>query len=263
VGLQLEDGFALNPETCVPYGFRHLAIDPTNDQVLFAVMEFPGPTGAAQSSIVYRTQDGGATWATVYSFEGRITGLAVSAPNPQIVVLTTWADVLRSEDGGEPDSWQAITPAGAQGTSTVALSPHNAEVYVIGTNNQGIYYSADAGATWANNRLDGFFEQQLSPTQPEPLDPKLATAHAPGLKLRRDISAVAFAPLSEDTFYIAGTQRPRAGIGVARITQAGTHWERLPLQGLTHRNVHALTIDARERYLYAGTHDGSFGLALQ
>jgi len=263
VGLQLEDGFALNPETCVPYGFRHLAIDPTDDQVLFAVMELPDPTGAAQSAIVYRTTDGGETWATVYAVDGRVTGITISPVDPQIVVLTTWAEVLRSETGGQLDSWQAIGPDGAQGISTVALSPHRAGVYVIGTSNQGIYYSDDAGTTWANNRLNGFFEQHISPTQRERLDPKIATVHAADANLRRDISAITFAPLSEDTFYVAGTQRPRAGLGVARITQAGTYWERLPLDGLSHRNVHVLAIDAQERYLYAGTHDGSFGLALK
>ena len=102
-----------------------------------------------------------------------------------------------------------------------------------------------------------------SPSQPQPLDAEVATAHAPGLKVRRDVSVILFAPLSKDTFYVAGHQRPRASVGVARITQAGAHWERLSLDGLSHRNVFALAIDASEQYLYAGTHDGTFGLALQ
>jgi photosystem II stability/assembly factor-like uncharacterized protein len=263
VGFQLQDGFDLNPESCVPYGFRHLAIDPTNDQIVFALMEFPGPTGDAAQTRVYRTTNGGATWTTVYDVNGRITGIEVSEVDPRVVVLTTWSDILVSESGGDADSWQAITPDQAVGIRTVALSPHRAGVYVIGTGNQGIWYTADGGVTWTNNTLDGFYEQYSSPEQPEPLDPEIATAHAPDFRPRRDISVIVFAPLSEDTLYVAGSQRPRASVGVARITHAGTDWQRLPLTGLTNRNVYALAIDALERSLYAGTDDGTFGLALR
>jgi hypothetical protein len=50
---------------------------------------------------------------------------------------------------------------------------------------------------------------------------------------------------------------------VARITLGSTQWERLPLAGLSHRNVYAMAIDDSERYLYVGTNDGIFGLALR
>jgi hypothetical protein len=126
-----------------------------------------------------------------------------------------------------------------------------------------MWYTADAGASWTNNTLDGFFEQHLSPTQPERLDAEIATAYAPDATLRRNISVIAFAPQSTDTFFVAGHQRPHAGVGVARITQSGTRWQRLPLEGLTHRNVYALAIDTTEQFLYAGTNDGTFGLALK
>ena len=134
---------------------------------------------------------------------------------------------------------------------------------MVGTSSQGFWYSADAGATWTQNKLDGFFEQLLSPDEPEPLEAALATAHDPDAVPRRDIAVIVFSPIDGDTFYVAGTQRPLASVGVARITQAGTRWERLPLAGLTHRNVTAMAIDSDEQYLYVGTHDGTFGLALK
>jgi hypothetical protein len=263
VGFQLQDGFELNPESCVPYGFRHLAIDPANDQVVFAVMEIPDASGVAAQSRVYRTTDGGPTWTPVYDVDARIEGIEVSALDPSVVVLVTRAEVLASEQGGDRDSWHLITPAEAGGLRAVALSPHQAGVYVVGTSSQGFWYSADAGATWTQNKLDGFFEQHLSPDQPEPLEAALATAHDPDAVPRRDISVIVFSPIDADTFYVAGTQRPRASVGVARITQEGTRWERLPLAGLTHRNVTAMAIDSSEQYLYVGTHDGTFGLALK
>jgi photosystem II stability/assembly factor-like uncharacterized protein len=214
-------------------------------------------------SVVYRTTDGGETWNEVFRQAGKITGLQISGADPQVAVLTTWADVLRSDRGGAANTWQSIKPEGVNAIRTVALSPHRAQVYVIGTQKEGIYYTADGGATWTNNPLDGFFGQQVSPTSPQPLNAEIATAYAPGFKVRRDISVIRFAPISADTFYVAGYQRPRASVGIARITQAGTRWDRLPLEGLNHRNVFALAIDASEQYLYAGTHDGTFGLALR
>jgi hypothetical protein len=262
VGFQLEDGFALNPTSCVPYGFRYLALDPSDDRRLFAAMELPGPTGVTVQSRVYRTLDGGATWAPVYEVEANVVGIKVSALDPQIVVLATRGAVLVSESGGAADSWQEITPDEAAGIRALALSPHRAGVYVVGTGSQGFWYTADGGTTWSRNRLPGFYEQQLSAGQPELIPAELATARAPDFRLRRDVSAIVFAPISEDTFYVAGTMRPRASVGVARITLGGTHWERLPLEGLTHRNVYALAIDSAEQILYAGTHDGTFGLAL-
>jgi hypothetical protein len=54
VGFQLEGGFELNPETCLPYGFRHLALDPTDDDVVFAAQEIP----TAGAGKLYRTTNG-------------------------------------------------------------------------------------------------------------------------------------------------------------------------------------------------------------
>jgi photosystem II stability/assembly factor-like uncharacterized protein len=226
-------------------------------------MEIPDDSHDVAQSIVYRTADGGVTWTPVFSLDGQISGIEVSALDPQVVVLTTTGDVLRSTSGGAADSWESIRPEAAQGLRALALSPHRAGVYVVGTNNQGIWYTADAGATWTNNPLDGFFEQHVSATDPARLDPEIANAQAPGLVLRRNISVITFAPQSEDTFYVAGRQGARASVGVARITLGGTHWERLPLAGLSHRNVYAMAIDAAEQFLYAGTNDGIFGLALR
>jgi hypothetical protein len=202
-------------------------------------------------------------WMPIYATADVVTGIEVSTIDPRIVVLATRSDVLISEENGDPGSWHAVTPEKATGIRTIALSPHRVGVYVIGTNSQGIWYTTDGGATWMNNRLTGFFEQHLSPDQPEPLDPELATAYASDAKLRHNASVVVFAPVSEDTFYVAGTQRPHASVGVARVTQAGTRWQRLPLEGLTHRNVYALALSSSEQFIYVGTHDGTFGLALR
>jgi hypothetical protein len=255
VGFQIGHGFDLNSETCLPYGFRHLAIDPADDDVVFAAQENPD-TGAGK---LYRTTDGGATWAEVYGGSGYIEGIEVSPVDSGLVVLATRGGVYRSEQGGERGTWQEVGPPEAAGIQTLALSPHNAQVYVIGTNTQGLYYTADGGTSWTNDRLEGFFAQ-------EGLDPEVATVVNPDVKMRSDIEAIAFDPAVPDTFYVGGSQSKRASVGVARITwpkDAGQDWERLPLAGLSHRNVFDLAADSAGEFLYAGTFDGTFRLRVR
>lgn len=259
MGFQLEDGFDLNSESCVPYGFRHLAIDPTDDDVVFAAMEIP-PTDTGK---LYRTTDGGTTWSEVYSASDYITGIEVSIFDPDLVVFTTRPGVYKSEQGGAPDSWQSITPPGASGIRTIKLSPHMAQAYAIGTNDQGIYYTADGGASWTNNQLEGLFEQRLYQGSDQYLGDEIATAFNPGERMWRNILAIVFDPITPDMFYVGGTQLSRGSVGVAKITDAGQAWERLPLTGLSHRNVFDLAIDSAGEFLYAGTLNGTFRFKLR
>ena len=259
VGFQLEKGFQLNPETCVPYGFRHLAIDPTNDNILFAAMEIP----STQTGKLYRTTDGGETWSEVYSASGYITGIEISALDPDQIIFTTQTDVYKSKQGGDVDSWQMITPPESSGIRTVQLSPHKAGVYVIGTNNRGIYYTADGGITWRNNQLEDLFAQRSYQGSNQYLDAEIATAFNPGAQILRNISAIVFDPVTSDVFYVAGTQYSRASFGVAKITNAGQNWQRLPLEGLAHRNIFDLAIDSSGTFLYAATFDGTYRFRLR
>jgi photosystem II stability/assembly factor-like uncharacterized protein len=261
VGLQLSAGFELNPADCLPYGFRHLAIDPTNDDVVFAAMEIPD-SGAGK---LYRTTDGGKTWSEVYSTANYnyITGICVSAVDPDLVVVADNRDVYRSERGGERGSWQVITPPQVSRIRTIELSPHRSGVYVVGDQSWGIFYTSDGGSNWTNNRLAGFFEQKLSQESEQYLDPEVATAVNPNAEVLARVHAIAFDPVDPDVFYAGGHQRPRASFGVVKITNAGQNWERLPLDGMSHRNVFDLAIDSLGEYLYAGTNDGTLRLKLR
>lgn len=259
LGLQLEHGFELDPDTCLPYGFRHLAIDPSDDRVLYAVQELP-VSGTARA---YKTADGGLTWSVAFDASSLITGIDVSSVEPGLVVLTTVSDVLKSEQGGAPGSWQSVKPPHRSRLQTVALSPHRATVYVVGTSHQGIFYTSDGGANWINNDLGGFFAQHVSQDDSRSLDPEVATAHNPNLEVQKNIVSIVFDPAVEDTFYVGAYQSHRASPGIARITHAGQKWERLPLDGLAHRNVFTLAIDGPGQYLYAGGHDGTYRFRLR
>lgn len=260
VGFQLEDGFALNPETCVPYGFRHLAINPIDDEVLFAAQEIP----VGEMGELYKTVNGGITWSMVYTTAGFIESLEVSTLDPNLVVVATRNNVYKSEQNGAPDSWQDITPPDVPGkVRTVQLSPHEVEVLVVGTNSQGLYYSDDGGSNWNHYLLEGLFEQKLSQNSQQYLAPNIATALNPQAWIRQSIMAIAFDPVTPDTFYVGGTQVGRASIGVAKVTNQGRSWERLPLAGLSHRNIFDLEVDSPGEFLYAGTFNGTYRFKLR
>jgi hypothetical protein len=156
-----------------------------------------------------------------------------------------------------------MDPPGA--LRVLALSPHNREVIVVGTNNDGICYTSDGGTSWANHQLAGLFEQRLYQGSEEYLDDEIATALNPDEPMYRRVAALVFDPLEPDTFYMGGSQHgfSRASFGVARITEAGQSWERLPLAGLACRNVFDLAVDSAGEYLYAGTLNGTYRLRLR
>jgi hypothetical protein len=145
----------------------------------------------------------------------------------------------------------------------IGLSPHRAQVYVIGTNDGGIYYTADGGNSWSNHQYEDLFEQRSFQGSAQYLPAEIATAYNPRAYVLKNVSAIVFDPIVDDTFYIAGTRHVRASFGVARITNAGQNWQRLPLEGLSHRNVFDLAIDAAGEFLYAGTFDGTFRYELR
>ncbi len=222
-------------------------------------MEIP----STQTGKLYRTTDGGETWSEVYSASGYITGIEISALDPDQIIFTTQTDVYKSKQGGDVDSWQMITPPESSGIRTVQLSPHKAGVYVIGTNNRGIYYTADGGITWRNNQLEDLFAQRSYQGSNQYLDAEIATAFNPGAQILRNISAIVFDPVTSDVFYVAGTQYSRASFGVAKITNAGQNWQRLPLEGLAHRNIFDLAIDSSGTFLYAATFDSTYRFRLR
>jgi hypothetical protein len=111
--------------------------------------------------------------------------------------------------------------------------------------------------------LEGLFEDRLYQASGQNLSSELAAAINPNIQRILNVSAIVFDPITPDLFYIGGTRYVRASFGVARITNAGQNWERLALEGLTHRNVFDLAVDSSGEFLYAGTFDGTFRLRLR
>jgi hypothetical protein len=231
---------------------------PADHDIVLAAMETPSDGG-----ILYKSTDGGTSWSEVFASASYVTGIEFSAVDSDLVALSTRQDVLKSQQQGDAGSWERITPPGGVFFRTVRASPHRAQVFVVGTNDQGIYYTADGGRSWQSNLLEDLFEHRRYQGSSDELSPEVATATNPGVRTLRNISAIVFDPVAPDTFYVAGTRYSWASFGVARMTHDGQTWERLSLEGLSHRNVFDLAVDSRGVFLYAGTFNGTYRLRLR
>lgn len=163
-----------------PFGDRvgcgDVVLDPKNPEVVYAALysrrRFPwafqaGPAATEGRDMggIFRSTDGGATWAKLTkglpTGTGRL-GLAVSASKPGVVMAVVQSDeggtspimdimskaggVFRSEDGG--DTWTRTSPLNPRPFyfSQIRIAPDNdRRVYVLGF---GLHVSEDGGSTW-------------------------------------------------------------------------------------------------------------------
>ncbi|MFL6374831.1 MAG: carboxypeptidase regulatory-like domain-containing protein [Pyrinomonadaceae bacterium] len=104
--------FSTNRMTC-----SEIAVDPTNENIAYAAMADIGHNGVFTFNItgIYKTTDGGTTWANVTQANGKESTFP-------------WSDV-------------AVDP-------NVPSIVYGAVGYVNGTANNAIYKSTDSGATW-------------------------------------------------------------------------------------------------------------------
>jgi photosystem II stability/assembly factor-like uncharacterized protein len=140
-------------------GVVDLAMDPTNPDVLYAaayqrLRRAWGFNGGGPGSAIYKTTDGGRTWAKLAAGfpagdKGRI-GLALAASNPRvlnaIIEHATEGGVYRTEDGGA--SWTKVNPLNPRPMyySHIFIDPYNDKrVYVLAVT---YYKSIDGGKTF-------------------------------------------------------------------------------------------------------------------
>jgi hypothetical protein len=124
--------------TAYPYA---LGIDPTHpDTVYIGGYESPG-------SGLYRTLDGGTTWAkvTTTTITSTINAIAVRPDNSNVVFAASGAGIFRSTDFGA--TWVKVsTTIGS--CKEVLVDPTNPNRIWVGTSSQGVYQSSDGGTTW-------------------------------------------------------------------------------------------------------------------
>lgn len=125
--------------------FNAVQIHPTNPDIVYAF----------SNQKIWKTTDGGNSWATVYTQSGlSVMELLINADNPNIVLAASNFGLLRSTNGGS--SWNTLF---SQNTWTVKAQPNNANtIWAVRENGNGadVMLSTDAGATWAASNT-GFY----------------------------------------------------------------------------------------------------------
>ena len=145
-----------------------------------------GTTGGG----VFKTTDGGITWAPVTDkyFGGTIGAIGISESNPDIVYVgageypirgnVSHGDgVWRTSDAGK--TWTSVGLADTRQISRVRVNPTNPDIVYVGAQGhvfgpnaeRGVYKTTDGGKTWRRilyrNDSTGVTDLVLDPTNPE------------------------------------------------------------------------------------------------
>lgn len=158
-----------------------IRIHPTNPDIAYVAV-FGHAYGANEERGVYKTTDGGKTWARILFRDPKTAAIDVSLDpkNPDVLYASLW-EVYRtphSMESGGPGSglfkstdsgatWTELTknpglPDGLWGRSGVAVSgADSTRVYAIIENAKGgVFVSDDAGATWKQTNDDRKLRQR-------------------------------------------------------------------------------------------------------
>lgn len=117
-----------------------LAIDPTNDQILYA-------GGATE---LFKSTDGARRWQVIgAALAGQsVFALLIDPQMPQTIYAGATNGLYQSTDGG--NIWQPLGAALTDRTvSALAQHPSNPNLLVAGTKFQGLWLSYDGGRTWS------------------------------------------------------------------------------------------------------------------
>jgi len=129
------------------FNAQSLAVDPTDANVVYLGTGW----GPFHGNGVYKSTDGGATWAAANQgmMDYSITALAVDPANPQIVYAGGFdGDLFKSTDGGE--TWSDLTTNLPDQTSVVEIvvDPAAPETVYLLCDRLGVLVSYDGGARW-------------------------------------------------------------------------------------------------------------------
>jgi photosystem II stability/assembly factor-like uncharacterized protein len=152
------------------YAIGTIAVDPKNPDIVYAAA-LGKIFGANKERGLYRSQDGGATWQQVLSYDDS-TGcvdVKIDPGNPLILYASMWrahrtpyslssggkgSGLYKSLDGGS--TWKLISenpgmPKGLMGKIICTISPVNPQrLYAVVENEHGgVFRSDDGGASWS------------------------------------------------------------------------------------------------------------------
>jgi len=138
-----------------------------NDPDLVYVAAQGAPYGPSAERGIYRSKDGGKTWALIHTVSpsAGASDLAMDPSNPRVLYATYWdhqrlpwvvrsgglgSGLWKSTDGG--DSWTKLETGlpKAMGKTGISVSPVDPNLVwaIIEADNGGLFRSEDAGKTW-------------------------------------------------------------------------------------------------------------------
>lgn len=237
-----------------------LAIHPTNPSVVYA-----GGSGG-----VYKTIDGGITWAAVKT-GGSISSLAVDHVTPSTIYAGAWEGIYKSTDGGS--TWVSMNSGLPYGPSvrTFAIDPSNSNTVYAGLLAYGVFKSLNGGTSWttANTGLPSgadVYALSVDPVSPNIIYAATSagvfktidgaqgwTAVGTGLH-SGSYRSVVVDPDNHNVVYVASFYNPYYA-GVYRSTDGGATWE-LARSGIVGADARALAIAPGT--LYVVTDGGVF-----
>ncbi len=225
-----------------------LIVDPRNSDVVL-VAALGHAFGPNQERGIFRTTDGGKTWAKVLSKDENTGGIDIvfDPHNPNIVFAALWqarrqpwffssggpgSGLYRSEDNGV--TWKHLQgnglPDGILGKIGIAVSGADSNrIYaIIEAKEGGLYRSDDAGQHWTRVNEDGRFRQRAWYFSKVYADPK-----------------------SADTVYLLNT-------GLFRSVDGGKNFSLLPAR---HGDHHGLWIDPKNPERIGNANDGGVSIS--
>ncbi|MFZ5515994.1 MAG: WD40/YVTN/BNR-like repeat-containing protein [Candidatus Zhuqueibacterota bacterium] len=186
------------------------AIDPKHQETVYAATAYG----------IYKTEDGGKTWQEKnLGLTSTFTPTVLLDQNQSgMLYCATEAGIHRSANGG--DIWEPIGLIGL-GIRTLIQHPSNHDIFIAGTENDGVFVSTDHGRTWVQKS---------------------------GGMTHTTIYALTVDPKDALVIY-AGTFRG----GIFKTEDGGASWRAIN-QDLTNMDIHALAIDPENsNKVYAGT----------
>ena len=205
-----------------------IALTPGNSMVIYVGVAEDSILPSATTSVggVYKTVDGGNTWALLETTEKwPVLSLAVHPKNTEMLVAGTLGGVFRSMDSGT--TWQRISPQNhpdMKGIVSLALDPENPSVIYAGTPHLP-WRTMDGGKTWKQIK-QGMIDDS-------------------------DMFSIAVDHVNPERVYASACS------GIYRSSSRGEQWVKMQGIPVTNRRTHLILQDpVDEKILYAGTTQG-------
>lgn len=130
------------------YVLDHIVVDPRRSETMFVSA---WNVDDQRSGDVFRSTDGGGTWAALPGMHGKsIRAFVMGVSGSNVLVAGALDGIYRSNDAG--DSWERISPPnhpGIRNIESIAIDPKDPNVIYAGTWHLA-WKTSDGGATWQN-----------------------------------------------------------------------------------------------------------------